>query len=303
MAPEAQVLTGPRIIDTLNGIFAMLKYGLNSCLDGFGPSGFGPFCSETLIGSKAGVGGIAYVPSTPAAAVDELATLLTAGRLSPETRSIVEGVYSSNQDGNEAIRAQMLISATPEFHATGISQPSGAMRAEQEPPAPSDKPYKAVVYILLTGGYDSWNTLIPAQCTATNAAGKTVLDQYLFERTTIAMTEEERSQRVIDAAGQACEQFAVHPQLEILERLYDSGDLAFFANAGQLDAPVTKDDYFLNTRSQLFAHNTMQEEAQRLDPWDTTSGTGILGRMCDVLKVKGYNPQPITVCESESAVL
>lgn len=295
MAPEGQVLTGPRIIDTMNGILSLLKYGLNQCLDGFGPRGFKD-CQEAIIGTKLGVGGTTYAQSASAdAAVDELATLLTAGRLSPQTRSLVKDVITANQDENAAIRAQMLISATPEFHATGLSGPISTNRPKRDETSFSSQPYKAVIYILLTGGYDSFNTLMPQTCSDTNGAGRTLVEQYEFERTTIALTEEERSQRVIDASGQACEQFAVHPELEILERLYNDGDLAFFANVGQLDAAVTKDDYYSKTRSQLFAHNTMQMEAQRLDPWDASPGTGILGRMCDVLQIKGYNPQPITV--------
>lgn len=39
----------------------------------------------------------------------------------------------------------------------------------------------------------------------------------------------------------------------------------------------------------------MTDEAQRIDPYDGAPGTGILGRMCDVLVREGYNAQPITV--------
>lgn len=81
--------------------------------------------------------------------------------------------------------------------------------------------------------------------------------------------------------------------MEILERLYNDGDLSFFANVGQLDTNVTKDDYFTKTRSQLFTHNAMQEEAQRLDPWEAAPGTGILGGMSDALQLKGFMPQTI----------
>jgi hypothetical protein len=39
----------------------------------------------------------------------------------------------------------------------------------------------------------------------------------------------------------------------------------------------------------------MQKEAQRIDPFDKAPATGILGRMCDVLATKGFNPIPITI--------
>jgi hypothetical protein len=299
VAPEAQVLTGPRIIDTMNGIFSMLKYGLKSCFEGFGPN-IRNQCEQTVIGDRKGVGGMSFEPSSPRGdAVDELATLMTAGRLSPQTCRLVKTVYSGpfRNQKEAAIQAQMLIAATPEFHTTTTVQPTCNNRAKKPAPSVSDKPYKALVYILLKGGYDSYNMLVPQTCTPTNEAGKNLLEQYLDERTTIALTEEERI-RIIQATDgqQPCDEFAVHPEMELLERLYKGGDLSFFANVGQIDTPVTKDDYNQKTRTQLFAHNTMQDEAQRLDPWDTTSGTGILGRMCDALQAKGFNPQPLTVC-------
>jgi hypothetical protein len=36
VAPEAQVITGPRTIDFLNGMLSLIKYGLSTCLGGFG---------------------------------------------------------------------------------------------------------------------------------------------------------------------------------------------------------------------------------------------------------------------------
>jgi hypothetical protein len=144
--------------------------------------------------------------------------------------------------------------------------------------------------------------LSPHTCRQKNLNGQTLLDQYFAERTTIAVMEDERA-RVIDATGQPCSQFAIHEDLPIVERLYNDGDLAFFANTRVLDAPVNKENYYSVTRSELFAHNTMQQEAQRIDPWDTVQGTGVLGRMCDNLSAKGYSPQPITVRRQEIDLL
>ncbi len=43
------------------------------------------------------------------------------------------------------------------------------------------------------------------------------------------------------------------------------------------------------TYSSLFAHNTQQREAKRIDPYDAYSNTGVLGRMTDVLAGMGHN--------------
>jgi uncharacterized protein (DUF1501 family) len=66
---------------------------------------------------------------------------------------------------------------------------------------------------------------------------------------------------------------------------------------------VTKDNYYQRTKTALFGHNTMQEEAQKIDPYDGAPGTGILGRMCDVLKRMMYTPQPVTVQDATIATV
>ena len=52
---------------------------------------------------------------------------------------------------------------------------------------------------------------------------------------------------------------------------------------------MNKDNYYVMTNTQLFAHNHMQQEAKRIDPYDISSGTGVLGRMSDVLTREGRN--------------
>ena len=57
----------------------------------------------------------------------------------------------------------------------------------------------------------------------------------------------------------------------------------FFANTGVMSQPVNKHNYWELTNTQLFAHNHMQKEAKRVDPYDVSEGTGVLGRMGDVM--------------------
>jgi uncharacterized protein (DUF1501 family) len=235
--------------------------------------------------------------------INELATLLTAGRLSPENRKMIQDVYSQEKDSTLGlINAQQLMATTAEFHATSIVRKTGQARPKPKEPVPSVKPYKAVVYVMLYGGFDSFNMLVPHTCALTNAAGNTLLEQYYEERTSLALNETERS-RVIDATGQPCDQFVIHPDLEIVEKLYNDGDLAFFANTGVINRPMTKSTFTKVTRTELFAHNTMQQEAQKIDPFDGAPATGVLGRMCDILTEKGFTTKPITIQEASLATL
>ena len=93
----------------------------------------------------------------------------------------------------------------------------------------------------------------------------------------------------IPASNQVCSRFGLHPKLSGIKDLYNNGDLLFFANTGVLSRPVNKYNYNRLTNTQLFAHDQMQREAQRIDPYDRSTGTGILGRMTDVLSQNGHN--------------
>eukprot|EP00934_Nitzschia_sp_Nitz4_P009303 Nitzschia sp. Nitz4//scaffold91_size79674//72229//78877//NITZ4_005380-RA/size79674-augustus-gene-0.83-mRNA-1//1//CDS//3329560139//9293//frame0 len=310
VSPESQVLTGPRIIDSLNGMYSLIRYGLNHCFGGFGNEERvrnNPSCDQVVSNPNAGrgFGDLTYEPDTGLMAkeiVNELATLLTAGRLSPENRQTVIDAVTRAPAGNKAAIAELLVGTSPEFHATNLVKRNGETRESEPSPSPSNKPYKALVYVLLDGGMDSYNMLAPHSCSVTNSEGRTLLEQYYTERTTVALSEDERS-LLIDVDGQPCSQFAVHPDLPTAHRLYNDKDLAFIANVGALDTQVTKDNYYALTRTELFAHNTMKEGAQRVDPWDSAPGTGILGRMADILHWKGYSPRPVTVSDATVATV
>ena len=56
-----------------------------------------------------------------------------------------------------------------------------------------------------------------------------------------------------------------------------------------MSQPVNKHNYWELTNTQLFAHNHMQKEAKRVDPYDVSEGTGVLGRMGDVMTQAGFN--------------
>lgn len=307
VAPEAQIMTGPRTINFLNGLTALIKHGLSHCFGGFGvqTNQYWADCKTYLPGQFNGGsrGALSYSPMDSSSITEELAMLLTAGRLSADNREIIDKVISDEPDPiMKVIKAQQLMVFAPEFHSTNIVRKSGQTRPQREVRPPSSNNYKAIVYVLLEGGADTFNMLAPHTCSQTNDRGETLLDQYYTERTSLAITSKERS-LVIDADDQPCSQFVIHEDLPIVKRLYEDGDLAFFANAGVINKPVDKDNYGVLTTTQLFAHNAMQQEAQRLDPTDGMPGTGVLGRMCDVLSGNGYNAQPVTVEDASVATV
>ncbi len=216
--------------------------------------------------------------------VDDLATLLTAGRLSPEHRSLIADAYDKAGSANDGLKmAQELILSSSEFHTTNTAKPTNEKRVEVQFPEPSLKPYRAVVYIMLSGGADSYNMLAPHTCTKEN----NLYQDYVNVRQKVALS---RNQLLpISADNQVCEKFGIHPALKSAQDLYTDKDLLFFANTGVLSRPVNKNNYREQTNVKLFAHNHMQRESKLIDPYGINSGTGVLGRISDILTRSGSN--------------
>jgi len=95
--------------------------------------------------------------------------------------------------------------------------------------------YRALVCILLAGGNDSFNMLTPLESSEYNAyknlRGDLALDGSTADLTPLPIS---------DTGGRA---FGIHPGMPELRDLYNSGDLAFIANAGTLVRPTSLSDY------------------------------------------------------------
>jgi len=306
VSPESQVLNGPKAVNTMNLFLSYLKYGPSNCYSGIGTSGViaNGWENSCKIGDNSyNLGNNKYLPSkygldeaSANEVIDDLATLLTSGRLSPENREIMKEAFDytleSGKDKFEAmVNAQQLMVLSPEFHTTGLIQKTGQDRTIPGKPNATDIPYKAVIYLMLGGGMDSWNVLVPDSCSGKNAAGQTVDEQYLEQRGILAF---DRSKGEFDLTiepntDQPCESFAINEDLEYMKQLYSEGDLIFLANTGVVNQNgMTIKNYSSKTRSQLFDHAGMQEETKKIDPYSAFSGTGVLGRAKDVLATKGH---------------
>ncbi|KAL7563666.1 hypothetical protein ACA910_013399 [Epithemia clementina (nom. ined.)] len=312
VSPEAAVMNAPEIFSSVNGFQSLIKYGLMDCNDGFGyrhtlDGTVSQSCwNGVTMGDYQGSSGhLTSIPDgalTPQQVVDQLSLLMTSGRLSSASRALIQQEYEDKLAATAdhalaTIRAQQLIFTTPEFHTTGRVTPNSGTRPEPTTPTPTSNPYKAVVLLMLNGGCDSFNMIVPHTCT-----GSTLVDQYEQERGELALTATERAAMVIDMAGQPCEKFALHPQLQTVKQLYDDGDLSFYFNTGVLNAPTSNTNYKFVTETRLFAHDTMQWEAKRIDPFNLKVGTGVLGRLSDVLSTRGYQPSSISIDVSSVAV-
>lgn len=295
VSPEALVLDMPKIIGSLNGMISMIRYGLSACYSGFGVWVGSGGCYDNGSFNRAS-GKFNYFPEnlqSAAGVVDEMATLLTSGRLSVENREILIDAYNAASNPGIGIRdVQQLLITSPEFHSTNTIKRKGESRPAYKPPEKSEEPYKAMIFIMLAGGCDSYNMLVPYTCKP--SGNETDLySQYLDIRQQVAMSHERL--KPIKADNQVCEEFGIHENLDILETLYNDDDAIFFANAGVLNRPTTKSTYRNDHVTQLFAHNTMQQEAKRVDPFKDAKGTGIMGRITDALTNKGISTGSLAI--------
>src|SRR5215510_14882398 len=95
--------------------------------------------------------------------------------------------------------------------------------AADTPPAPGE--YRALVCILLAGGNDSFNMLVPREASA--------YATYQTSRSNLALTPAQ----LIDIHPTGLPNFGVHYLMPELANLFETGKAAFIANVGSLIEP------------------------------------------------------------------
>lgn len=130
--------------------------------------------------------------------------------------------------------------------------------------------YKALVCIYLFGGNDGNNMIVPLDNSRYTA--------YQNLRGDLALSGSELLSPIADAAGNP---WAMHYGLSELNPLYESGQMAFVMNVGQLAAPLTRAQYLAGQTAptNLFSHSDQTVQAQTGMP--TPNGSGWGGRLLD----------------------
>jgi len=294
--PEAQVQTTPTLVRFLNGIISLVDFGLNHCYGGLGDNTIrlslcfhdqGLACNTPPSLYSSGL--LKYQPSSfdRTSVVDELSLILTSGRLSLSYRNLLMDIIGNASDILLGIKtAQKLIVASPAFHSTGLLHPLLSEKGVLSTPVPSIRPYKAVIFVNLAGGIDSYNILMP-KSDCFGAGGKD--EDYKFVRGELAMDRSAMLSINASSSTQPCRTFGIHPALTILQQLYRQQDLVFLANVGVLQEYVNDTNWSQKTyKTQLFAHNIQQDEISFVDMFRRTAGFGVCGRMLDIIGRLGF---------------
>jgi len=128
--------------------------------------------------------------------------------------------------------------------------------------------YKAIVCVLLSGGNDSFNMVIPR--------GNTEYSEYASVRSDLAIAQNEIL--AINPDESDGREFGLHPSMSRMQGLFEQGKVAFINNVGTLVEPVTK------------SHIDQAMHWQTAFPQDR-SNLGWGGKMADILKSMNDNDE------------
>ncbi len=164
---------------------------------------------------------------------------------------------------------------------TNLGLINAAAAANRSIYMPATSNYKAVVCLMLSGGNDSFNMLTPK--------GDPEYQEYADVRSNLAIDKE--SLREINPTNNIGKQLGLHPNLENVQTLFETGKAAFIANIGALVEPTTLSK-FMNGQVQvplgLFSHSDQKLHWQTSIPQDRNAN-GWGGRLADILHTNNSN--------------
>jgi len=268
-APEFQIFTPPWAIEFLNGMVGLIEGGT-----GFGLSGQ-----------------FTFAPEASSNVVPELGLLLTGGRLTASGVAVVQGAYDkAGGDSKQKLRsAQQAILLTPEYHNLGAPMVNSteARSPQSESRHDGDSSYKAVVFLMLAGGADTYNAVVPVDCE--------LAQEYAKRRGSASL--DPRTVHKIETQGQQCEKYGLHPSFSFLADLYDKGQMAVMSNIGGLVEPTNRSMLDQTQRCNAqYSHSDAQMGAKTLQCQTPDAlSIGVGGRIADALSQQGLEVASFSV--------
>jgi uncharacterized protein (DUF1501 family) len=142
--------------------------------------------------------------------------------------------------------------------------------------------YKALVCVLLAGGNDSFNMLVPR--------GTGEYSQYAATRSNLALAQS--ALLPINPLVSDGKQYGLHPTMGMVKDLFENERLAFVANVGTLIEPVGNSSEFYSGLKQLplgiYSHSDQIEQWQTSVP-QSRQALGWAGKMADLLQSTNVN--------------
>ncbi|WP_440877434.1 DUF1501 domain-containing protein [Thalassotalea sp. PLHSN55] len=159
--------------------------------------------------------------------------------------------------------------------------------------------YKALVFVFLAGGNDSFNMIVPK-------GDGPLRDQYQQGRRTIAIPAEQLHTLDLVTApqiygGENYAEFGMHPACADLATLFNDQEMSVLCNIGNLNVPTTREQFLdksVSLPEQLFSHSDQQRQFQSDPSTKFTFGWG--GRAAELLT--SYNTGSVSPLISVSGL-
>lgn len=172
------------------------------------------------------------------------------------------------------------IGSTTFFSTLFNLQSMSAASMANLPYTSNSEDYRALVCIMLGGGNDSYNMIVPTSNEHYQEYITTRSNQSLAQNTLLNL----------DPISYNEKELGLHPAMPEIKALFDQGKLAVLCNVGTLVEPTTKVSYNngSNLPFGLFSHSDQDQQWQTSVP-QTNSPTGWGGRLADMVQSANTN--------------
>lgn len=142
--------------------------------------------------------------------------------------------------------------------------------------------YKALVCVLLSGGHDSFNMLVPTSASEYN--------EYQASRSNLAL--EKDTLLPLDVVNGDGRTFGLNPAMTDVQRLFNERKISLVSNIGTLIQPVTRQqvwDEMAAVPLGLFSHSDQIMQWQTALPHQRSASVGWGGKVADLIRDMNTN--------------
>jgi uncharacterized protein (DUF1501 family) len=189
----------------------------------------------------------------------------------------------SNISRRTFIKGTTAISIHAAMVLTGCGVTVTKNTQDQQPNPNVSKP-KALVYLMLNGGNDSFNMLVPTSTAAYN--------EYATTRSNLKIAQA-NLKPLNGFTDKNNKTFGLHPAMPKTQALFNDKKLAFVANVGTLVQPTTKAQFLANSVSLplgMMSHSDQRKHWQTSTPNKRTN-IGVFGRLSDEFQANKADTQ------------
>lgn len=181
----------------------------------------------------------------------------------------------------------MAISASMFLHGCGkgtSSSVNASTNSNNSNSSNNKNANKSLVYVMLAGGNDSFNMLVPTDTNSYN--------EYQSSRSNLAINKNDLL-ALNDFSDSNAKTFAIHPSMTKVQNLFNNKKLSFISNIGPLVKPTNKTSFNNNSIELPLG---LMSHSDQIKHWQTSianerTNIGVLGKFADKFQNNKSNNQ------------